>query len=288
MDWKKYEKEIFEEFKLAYKDAEVLYNQHITGKHSKIKRQIDVLVSFKDGEKNLRLIIDGKYLNKKVDVKEVDSFISMAEDVEADQGILITNKGFSKGAINRAHYGSSHVELDILNFEELKHFQGFGGIPYAGDVCAFLPAPFGWILDINNRDIPCLAFLYQRGLTLEEAQQNNEWCYVNFWNRKKDNCSLEDLIKIQNDELSDLNPKIEMLATIKRENVRTALKKITIDTYPCPEYTGYIEFEEFIFFVVMFSPEKLEKKNLRKLENIMMRVSPGKLINNSNKNDSHV
>ncbi|HWC58016.1 MAG TPA: restriction endonuclease [Candidatus Paceibacterota bacterium] len=165
MDWKKYEKEIFNEFKLAYPDAKISYNQKLLGKYSKKKRQIDVLIEFTSAQEKIKLIVDGKYYNKKVDVKEVESFMSMAKDVEAQQAILITNKGFSKAAINSAYYGSEEIELDILNFEEFKHFQGRGGIPYAGDHAVYVPAPIGWILDINkNRN--ALATFYQRGLNL--------------------------------------------------------------------------------------------------------------------------
>lgn len=284
MDWKQYEKEIFEEFKIAYPDAKILYNQHTLGKYSKSDRQIDVLIDFESSNEKIRLIIDGKYLNKKVDVKYVESFISMAEDVEADQGILVTNKGFSKAAINRAYYGSNHIELDILNFEELKHFQGFCGIPYAGNNCVFLPAPFGWILDINTKGFPCLAFLYQRGLTSDEAISKNEWIYINFWNRKENNDNLEDLLKIHNDQFFWLDKKIEIIPSIQRAKEKTLIRKVVVDTYPCPEYTGYIEFEDFIFFAVMFSPVELEKKNLRKLRNMMERLSKGNIIDETNKN----
>lgn len=34
--------------------------------------------------------------------------------------------------------------------------------------------------------------------------------------------------------------------------------------YPAPEYTGFVEFDRFIFFCVMFSPTEVANRNLRK------------------------
>ena len=82
-DWRKYEKEIFDTFRRAYPDAKINYNQKILGRYSKIKRQIDVLIEGRIAGKKLRLIIDGKYYSENIDVKEVESFISMVEDVDA-------------------------------------------------------------------------------------------------------------------------------------------------------------------------------------------------------------
>ena len=74
------------------------------GRYSHTNRQIDVLIESYIAGKKIRLIVDGKYFNKNIDVKAVEAFISMVEDVDAKQGILITSKGFSAAAINRAYY----------------------------------------------------------------------------------------------------------------------------------------------------------------------------------------
>ena len=105
MDWRQYENEIFEAFKTAYPNAKISFNQKIIGRYSKIERQIDVLIEGRIAGKKIRLVIDGKYYSENIDVKEVDSFISMVEDIDAVQGILVTSKGYSEGAINRAYYG---------------------------------------------------------------------------------------------------------------------------------------------------------------------------------------
>ncbi|HTF05610.1 MAG TPA: restriction endonuclease [Bacteroidia bacterium] len=173
MDWKTYEIEIFESFKSIYPDAIITKDARIEGRYSKTSRQIDVLIETKIAGVPIRIIVDGKHYKKKIDVKHVETFISMAEDVEADQGILITPIGYSKAARNRAYYGPKHIEVDVLNYEELKQFQGVGAMPYSGKHGVLIPAPFGWIVDGTRRPIG-LATLYQRGLTLQAAMKNEE------------------------------------------------------------------------------------------------------------------
>ena len=92
----------------------------------------------------------------------------MMGDIGADQGILITQKGYSEAAINRAHYGPQKLELDVLNFEDLQIRQGLLAISYSGNNSILLPAPFGWIID-NKRRPNLLACLYQRGLDLNNT-----------------------------------------------------------------------------------------------------------------------
>lgn len=275
MNWKEYEKEIYAQFQEMYPDAEITYNTTIPGRYSKIERQIDVLIEDYAAGDRIRIIVDGKYFSENIDVKEVECFIGMMQDVAADKGLLITNKGYSTAAIKRAHNDPGRIELDILNFEELKQFQGFGALPYSGKHGVIMPSPFGWIIDGTRRD-GFLATLYQRGLTLEEAAKNKEWMYVNIFSKTKDINGLESFLKLHESDTLFNTPqaKFTYQKTIKRENANTLLRIIEIDTYPTLEYTGFVEFDEFIFFCVLFTPEELKEKNIKKLEHILARVLP--------------
>lgn len=278
MDWKGYEKEIYEHFKSQYPDAEITLDARKIGLYSKVKRQLDILIEQYVAGNRLSIVIDGKYFNKKVDVKDVESFIGMLEDIEAHKGLLISKVGFTEAAFNRAHFSPSEIELDILNFEELQAFQSHGAIPYAGENGALLPAPFGWIID-GHTTPAWTATIYQQGLSLDQAMSNNEFMYVQFWDRKKDGHNLEDLFKIQEKtfRVADPDAKIEYTPTIKRKDAKTALRVAYIKNYPSAEYTGFVEFPDFIFFCVMFSPENRKRKNIRKLENILETVRPIKI-----------
>ena len=228
MEWKKYEKEIFESFRKNYPDAKISYNQKILGRYSKTGRQIDVLIEGRIAGKKLRLIIDGKYYSKNIDVKEVESFISMIEDVDAAQGILITSKGYSKAAINRAYYGPTDIELDILNFEELKQFQGEGGIIINKSHGAVIPAPFGWIIDAAMTD-RWIATLYQRGNSYKEAVENGEFIYVNIFPYDEKVKNLDEVLNFHEQDTLRLHPTatFEYFDTIERpDGNKTLIRKI--------------------------------------------------------------
>jgi hypothetical protein len=278
MDWKEYEIEICEHFKAQYSDAEITHNAKRVGLYSKVKRQLDILIEQYVAGNRITIVIDGKYFNKKVDVKCVESFIGMLEDVGAHKGLLISKEGFSEAALNRAYYGPSDVELDILNFEDLHAFQSFGAIPYVGNNGALVPTPFGWVID-GQTTPTWLTAIYQQGFNLEEAMAKFEFMYIQFWDRKKDNHNLEDLLEMQNNGFKELDPNAEIkyIPTIKRSDAKTTLRMAKLCSYPTVEYTGFVEFEDFIFFCVMFSPENRSRQNIRKLENIIEVVKPIKI-----------
>lgn len=282
MNWSDYENEIFSFFSSEYSKADVRRNVLIEGRYSKTKRQVDILIEDYVAGTRFRIVVDGKFFTEKVDVREVETFIGMLNDVEAHQGLLITRKGFTQAAINRAYYDPLDVELDILNFSDLKLFQGFCAIPYAGDNGVVIPAPFGWVIDGTRRQ-GCVATLYQRGLTLEEAGLAKQWMYINFWAKDENAKTLDELISLQEKKILLRFPtaKFSYQNTIKREDARTAIRKIDIPSYPTPEYTGFAEFKDFIFFCVLFTPEELAKKNLRKLEYIIAKALPVKVKNNT-------
>lgn len=278
MNWSDYENEIFEFFRSTFPDAEIRRNVPVEGRYSKVSRQIDILIEDYIAGNRFRTIVDGKFFSSKIDVKEVECFIGMLNDVEAHKGILITQKGYSKAAINRAHYDQLDLDLDILNFKELKQFQGVAAIPYAGSNAVLIPAPFGWVIDAKRRE-DFVAALYQRGLTLEDAAIQKEWMYINFWEKSPEAKTLEELTELQDERLREQfrNVKINYLQTIKRTDARVLLRKADIPSYPTPEYTGFIEFKDFIFFAALFTPVELAKRNIRKLEYVMAKVIPGKI-----------
>lgn len=276
MNWKKYEKEILCYFQETYPETKISFDQRVLGKFSKTQRQIDVLIEGEIAGYTIRIAVDCKYFTKKIDVKEVESFCSMVEDVEAHQGVLITQKGYSKAAINRAHYGNHKVELDIINFDELKDFQSFEALPYVGHFCVIVPAPFGWVLDLVDR-INSFATLHQRGLTLNEAKKKNEWMYMQFWERDEQCSNIESLIEFQNANILQINKKSNFTYNnlVKRQDGRTTKIRIAdIPSYPAIEVTGFIEFDSHIFFVVLFTPKELLGKNLRKLQHILKVALP--------------
>ncbi|MDD4969647.1 MAG: restriction endonuclease [Paludibacter sp.] len=275
MNWKDYEKEIHNYFKEMFPNADISHNVTVLGRYSKVERQIDILIEDYIAGCRMRIVIDGKLFSEKIDVKDVEMFIGMLNDCEANKGLLITQEGFSKAAINRAYHDPIDIELDILNFKDLYQFQGSGGIPYSGKHGVLLPAPFGWIIDATRRN-GMLATLYQRGLTLEKAGANKEWMYVNLRSKDDEIKTIDDFLKFQEKNTLREFPKakISFLPTVKRDDATIKLRVIDISTYPTKEYTGFVDFKDFIFFCVMFTPDELNRKNIRKLESILQRALP--------------
>lgn len=100
--WKNYEKEVHDWFSVKYPEHEILYDQRIPGRYSRVSRQVDILVRFHAPETPMIGVFDCKFFSKNVDVKTIDSLVGFIDDTGADYGGVITQKGFSTAAINRA------------------------------------------------------------------------------------------------------------------------------------------------------------------------------------------
>jgi hypothetical protein len=82
--------------------AAVLHDVKLDGRRSGRKRQIDVLVREQVGQYDIKIIIDCKDYNVPIDVKDVEQFYGLFEDVGAQKGVLVCPKGFTKTAKTRA------------------------------------------------------------------------------------------------------------------------------------------------------------------------------------------
>ena len=276
MDWKDYEKEVHQYFVEMYPEATITHNSKIIGRYSKTERQIDVLIEDEVADFPIKIVVEAKYFSRKIDVTCVESFISKLEDVEANQGLLVTQKGYSETAIKRAYYGPHKLELDVFNFDDLLKSQGLLAVPYSSKASIVLPAPFGWVID-NTRQPTYLACLYQRGLDFENAQKNLEWMYLNFWHKDEKVSSISKLVEMQNEtmEACYTNLCINEQRSPKRKDGRdTYIRITTADQLPCREITGYIDCDEFIVFFVLFTKEELESRNLKKLACILKYSMP--------------
>ena len=113
--WKDYEEQIYERLmKLAGDHGKVEFNVERIGKFSGVPRQIDVLVTGTFANvtgREMTAAVDCKYYTKNITVDGVDRMIGFIEDVQTDIGIIITNKGFSDGAKQRANRG---IDLQVI------------------------------------------------------------------------------------------------------------------------------------------------------------------------------
>lgn len=251
MDWKDYEDQIFEELRRRYPAVPIKRNAKVLGRISQKLRQIDVLIEAQVLDSQIRVIVDAKKRSTPIDVNDVESFIAMMADVEAHRGILISTNGYSKTAVVRAHNEvNQDVELDVFSLEELKHFQSELAVPFSGKVGVVLESPFGWVIDATCRN-GAVAYLYQRGNDLAAAGNAKEWMYINFWQRQTPDQDLDHVLQLQAKTLH--NAKLTYLPGVVRPDAKTLIRLAEVPGYPTPEYTGFVEFNDFIFFAVLFT-----------------------------------
>lgn len=101
-DWKELEYLVAMIQEQLSPEANVQHNVMLDGVDSETKRQIDVLVEQNIGQYTMRIVIDCKDYSKPVDVKGVEEFQGLVQDVRAHKGALVCPAGFTKSALKRA------------------------------------------------------------------------------------------------------------------------------------------------------------------------------------------
>jgi Restriction endonuclease len=119
-DWRQYERQIFERLKeMAGDEGDVEFDATLPGRFSGTDRQIDALVRGNFASKVTRasMAVDCKCFGRKVNVKDVEMFMGLVQDVGTDFGLLVTTEGFSEAAKRRA--ATPGLRIDIVPYEEL-------------------------------------------------------------------------------------------------------------------------------------------------------------------------
>jgi hypothetical protein len=101
-EWREFENLAADIQRQLAPDARVETNVKMQGRRSGIERQIDIFVQQTVGQYEIRIIIDCKDYKKPVDVKDIEAFMGMVEDVGANKGAMIAASGFSSTAKQRA------------------------------------------------------------------------------------------------------------------------------------------------------------------------------------------
>jgi hypothetical protein len=115
-------------------DMCVTPNAHVRGRISGRKRQIDVLIDARhDTDNSRRLIIDAKHRKRKVDVKDVESFRGLMEDVAATHGYLVCPTGHTQAAQRRAQEA---VSIRLVPLDRLEGFDPNSWPACKADHCA--------------------------------------------------------------------------------------------------------------------------------------------------------
>jgi hypothetical protein len=296
MNWKDYEIYITQYFQRLYPSASISHNIKRVGVVSKTNRQIDILIEEKIASFDIKIVIDCKFFNKKVDVKEVDSFVGFLADLKVNKGVIITNKGYTEAAYNRATYDTQDVELRIINFEDLEQYQSFFAFPYSGKHCVYLSAPDGWIIDvsgIHNVGVP--ATLYPAGLKTgaeidgKVLYPDDGYIYLIFSKKDKKFPDLNHLLEMQKDEVLRhyRESKIEYIKSVSRDDCKTKMRVIErAEVKDLIEYTLFLDFPEVIISLTLISPKTKSNNYLKKLEWTGEKLKKGYVIFNSDSSPS--
>ena len=185
MDWKQYEREIEAHFRSEYPSAHITANAKRLGKFSKVERQIDVLIEqqvcdlpFPALSLNFfaKFQRGGRLMSRDVE----EQFLRDGRGCLCSQGQIIISppKGYTDAAIQRTNADDADVILDVLNFCELQRYQGFGAFPSLWGntlwLCLLLSGKGGSTFFATQGRGALVAWLYQQGLTLDEAQRKPE------------------------------------------------------------------------------------------------------------------
>lgn len=100
--WKEFEILVAKIQKELAADSVVTHDDKIIGRKSERMRQIDVSIRSKIGQFDVLIIIDCKDYAEPVDVKAVEEFMGLVEDVGAQQAAIVAAKGFTIAAKKRA------------------------------------------------------------------------------------------------------------------------------------------------------------------------------------------
>ena len=102
LQWKEFEILVAKIQKELAVDSIVTHNDKIIGRKSNQIRQIDVSIRSKIGQFDVLIIIDCKDYAEPVDIKAVEEFMGLVEDVGANQAAIVAAKGFTEAAKTRA------------------------------------------------------------------------------------------------------------------------------------------------------------------------------------------
>jgi hypothetical protein len=195
MTYDEYETSVAKHLVASNPEYEVRYNQRLKGVHSKIARQVDILLtSTKDGH---RVVVECKYYSKRISIAIVEAFISFLNDVEVKDGILITKTGISRSAVRRVAQAS--IRLRVLNEEDLDNYKIRGLMPHQDDRMALLREPNGWVVSPIVRGIRACCVLLPIGYSYRRSIQEGNYLYVNL---TKDRAQLKARI---DQEISNIN-----------------------------------------------------------------------------------
>ena len=249
MTWKEYEQFVNNYFRDRFPSANIEHNVSKVGISSNTNRQIDILVNQHICGYSIEIAIECKNWKKKLDVADVEQFVSKLNDLKITKGAMVSQKGYTKAAKRLAN-SHGHIQLHVLKTEELDAFTGFWGNPYNGNVGSILFPPNGWILDSKipgNFIGSTLCIMHPCEISMIESLETKECILFNFLYisaKEESNYQMEEKLKeILNQQEKDTR-LFDVSAKFKYWDKSIAKGKVKFRQI---EYSNYTEVGGFMY-----------------------------------------
>lgn len=256
-DWRSYEAYVAGILSRRFVGTKITCDVRFKGRKSGIARQIDILV-----ETAGSLVVDCKCYGRKVDVKHVEAFLGMLDDLGVRTGILITTKGYTSGALARAE-SEPGIDLQILPPDRLSDYQRLGApLIWRGSFGISLEPPPGWVADneLTHTEGGPLVSMYPLGHTLESAARIASFSYANILSKPFAEAALEEVAaphqaNILADEPNSIFEFENLMLVCNGASRDTLLRTATVGAKPFgQEHCLYVDYGEVVLLLVLLSP----------------------------------
>ena len=110
-DWKDLQVKVAD----LFRETDCKVEEEVILQGARDKHKVDVFVICERDGLETKMIIECKFWNSRVDIGQVMALAEIVSDLGAEKGIIVSKKGFQKGAYNAVKIRN----IDLLTFREL-------------------------------------------------------------------------------------------------------------------------------------------------------------------------
>jgi hypothetical protein len=226
-----------------------------------------MLVELNVGGCKINIAFDCKCYSRKVDVKHVESFLGMLQDVRVSQGVLVTTKGYTKTAYERTKRESRDIDLQILSPDRLSEYQFIGCAWFwRGGSAAIVEPPRGWVVDVADQEGPAQFSMYPLGHDRKSAMKMCPFLYGAIVPKTEATGTMDAIATEDERSVIALYPnaifeRINSVASGKRNLPANMLLRVgRVDpSYGGPEYSLYVDMPKAVLRLVLLCPTGKDK-----------------------------
>jgi hypothetical protein len=184
----------------------------------------------------------------------------MLDDIRVSQGVLVTTKGYSKAAWERAHRDPRDIILQILPPDRLSDYQFIGCLLcWKGPVLAMVEPPDGWVVDFENTAGPFQFSMYPLGHSRESAMKMCPFIYGNIVLKTAAEPNMDAIAKRHEQDILKSVPNAVFHRLENEHSVQSILRVGEIaPSYGGPEYSLYRDTLKGTLVLVLICPRGQE------------------------------